>query len=156
MSSIWGHWSGGLRGSWASRSPSLEADARAVLALMTGHRSVKRGRYHTARAAGEQRDNRWQEDGEGGSAGAGQSSSLLRPGVKLCACSPPRLSHRPDRHTCHSDNTSVSLSAPRILLDFVQSRTTLSLPTKKYRNAFTHFSYTWSPRKSSPALPQPL
>ena len=44
MCSISGHWLGGLRGSWASRSPSLEADARAVLALITG-RLRERARY---------------------------------------------------------------------------------------------------------------
>ena len=58
VSSIWGHWLGGLRGSWASRSPSLEADARAVLALMTRTGRL-RERVITGPVQRESRDSGW-------------------------------------------------------------------------------------------------
>ena len=58
MCSISGHWLGGLRGSWASRSPSLEADARAVLALITGRLRESALSLQTANSAGRQ-DGRW-------------------------------------------------------------------------------------------------
>lgn len=107
VSSIWGHWSGGLRGSWASRSPSLEADARAVLALMTGGRSVTKARYHAARAAGEQRQPVAGRCGRCGRWECGCRTRVESPvagGLALCMFpspaqtpSSPRSSHVPPR-----------------------------------------------------------